>query len=216
MVFSLEPTFITEDVDPTAWPSSYYGRTRRIDLAKLYRDTLIASQQQAGQEGACKRHSKPRRAVSFAAGPPTVHEYESEEQDETLHIRHSFLGSQPYLKLWDVSQKDLRPVPNEQYHKIPICGRQQDEQEAEENMEFDGGYEADERELLLNQHRLREPKQQHRRPSSPSGTATDIEPLQWIKPAQTRSSPARLMSLTLSRLKCPWTPTSKRRSTPLL
>lgn len=31
------------DMDLSAWPSSYYGRTRRIDLAKFYHDILKAS-----------------------------------------------------------------------------------------------------------------------------------------------------------------------------
>lgn len=31
------------DMDLNAWPSSYYGRTRRIDLAKFYHDILKAS-----------------------------------------------------------------------------------------------------------------------------------------------------------------------------
>lgn len=218
MSFSLEPTFIDDDVDPAAWPSSYYGRTRRIDLAKLYRDTLLASQQQSGNGGECKRLSKPRRAVSFAVGPPTVHEYEAEDQNEVLHIRRSLLSRKPYLQLWDISQKDLRPVPNEQYYKKPKVSKQQSDPETEEDMEYYGDIE-DEKEWLLKQHGLRQSGQpQQNLPPSPPlspGTTADSEPLAWIKPAQTRSSPARLMSLTLSRIKCSWTPTSKRRA-PLL
>lgn len=36
------------DMDLNAWPSSYYGRTRRIDLAKFYHDILKASSPDVG------------------------------------------------------------------------------------------------------------------------------------------------------------------------
>ncbi|KAG0170283.1 hypothetical protein DFQ28_010130 [Apophysomyces sp. BC1034] len=53
-----------EAVDPTAWPSSYYGRTRHVDLAKFYHD--IQDQ---------LRNEPPPRRVSFSVEPPKVHRY---------------------------------------------------------------------------------------------------------------------------------------------
>jgi hypothetical protein len=38
------------EMDSNAWPSSYYGRTRRIDLAKFYHDILKASTNEEDQE----------------------------------------------------------------------------------------------------------------------------------------------------------------------
>ncbi|KAI8379538.1 uncharacterized protein BYT42DRAFT_569111 [Radiomyces spectabilis] len=61
--------------DSSAWPSSYYGLTRRIDLAKLYHDILLATQTKPVFKPTRKCHA---RRVSFSTDPPTVHEYEPE------------------------------------------------------------------------------------------------------------------------------------------
>lgn len=43
-------TIFSDKLDFAAWPSSYNRPTRRIDLAQLYTDTLIAAQQHRQRE----------------------------------------------------------------------------------------------------------------------------------------------------------------------
>lgn len=56
------------NMDSSAWPSSYYGRTRRIDLEQFYKDILRAS----------APTTITKKKVTFSPDPPTVHEYEPE------------------------------------------------------------------------------------------------------------------------------------------
>jgi hypothetical protein len=65
------------NMDSSAWPSSYYGRTRRIDLEKFYQEITKASQP-------CKKR------VTFSPDPPKVHEYEA-EYDITIKPTNSKL-----------------------------------------------------------------------------------------------------------------------------
>lgn len=119
--------------DLSAWPSSYYGRTRRIDLAKLYSETLRLAridqqqqqQQQQYQQKPLPPHpkeirtttttTKTRRKVSFTTEPPKVHEYEPEENDDIPSFSKGFMQScrrfdhEGHLRLQTV---DLRPIPN--------------------------------------------------------------------------------------------------------
>lgn len=119
--------------DLSAWPSSYYGRTRRIDLAKLYSETLRLAridqqqQQQQYQQKPLPPHpketrttttttTKTRRKVSFTTEPPKVHEYEPEENGEIpSSFSKGFMQScrrfdhEGHLRLQTV---DLRPIPN--------------------------------------------------------------------------------------------------------
>ncbi|KAI7882956.1 hypothetical protein K492DRAFT_193108 [Lichtheimia hyalospora FSU 10163] len=118
--------------DLSAWPSSYYGRTRRIDLAKLYSETLRLARidQQQRQQKPLPPHPrktihnhgakiKTRRKVSFTTEPPKVHEYDPEENneiEESLMLPgKGFMQScrrfdhEGHLRLQTV---DLRPIPN--------------------------------------------------------------------------------------------------------
>lgn len=94
------------DMDLNAWPSSYYGRTRRIDLEKFYHDILKASSNDdpcndssSSDEDEQVNHisttcvtpgsigtagNKTNKKVTFSAEPPMVFEYEPEyDQDIT-------------------------------------------------------------------------------------------------------------------------------------
>jgi hypothetical protein len=97
------------DMDMNAWPSSYYGRTRRIDLAKFYHDILKASGNELTNhcEDQCSSSSSSdeeeqvitdqvsatskqdncmnKKSVTFSVDPPIVHEYESEYDNQPIH-----------------------------------------------------------------------------------------------------------------------------------
>lgn len=94
------------DMDSNAWPSSYYGRTRRIDLAKFYHDILKASSNdneddvdqcndsssdeegsQISQPGTTSTANNTiiitgtenqKKHVRFSTEPPMIYEYEAE------------------------------------------------------------------------------------------------------------------------------------------
>ncbi|KAI9493774.1 hypothetical protein BDB00DRAFT_872018 [Zychaea mexicana] len=101
------------DIDPTAWPSSYYGRTKRIDLAKVYSDTLLRVNQEHEQR---KQKRKGRRQVSFTTAPPVIHEYEREDSREYCRNRRKY-DDAGHLRLQTL---DLRPIPNSLYtHPTP-------------------------------------------------------------------------------------------------
>lgn len=90
---------ITMETPPSkdAWPSSYYGRTRRIDLEKFYHDLLKNSNhdesssddEEADQVNSISLPSvtstvtKSPKKVSFSTEPPTVYEYEAEYDEPT-------------------------------------------------------------------------------------------------------------------------------------
>ena len=148
--------------DLSAWPSSYYGRTRRIDLAKLYSETLRLAridqqqQQQQQQHKPLPPHptrkiihnhgasTKTRRKVSFTAEPPKVHEYEPEENNEIE--QHSlvlpgkgFMQScrrfdhEGHLRLQTV---DLRPIPNRGWcPTLSLVDEQQSDKDGVNNTE---------------------------------------------------------------------------------
>ncbi|CDH48219.1 predicted protein [Lichtheimia corymbifera JMRC:FSU:9682] len=106
--------------DLSAWPSSYYGRTRRIDLAKLYSETLrlarVDQQQQQQQQqkplpphpptrkmthnnhGGARSSTKTRRKVSFTTEPPKVHEYEPEENNEIEQQQSSLSPGKGFMQ----------------------------------------------------------------------------------------------------------------------
>lgn len=93
-------------MDLNAWPSSYYGRTRRIDLAKFYHDILKAStshddedhDDQCSEDSTASSddeeeainqnnlvgvtslptNSNKKKTVTFTDEAPTVYEYEPE------------------------------------------------------------------------------------------------------------------------------------------
>ncbi|KAG0189357.1 hypothetical protein DFQ28_003525 [Apophysomyces sp. BC1034] len=94
------------ETDSTAWPSTYYGKTRRIDLAKFYQDVLLASQQQPTtpplkKKSSIKRRPTNGRRVSFANGPPTVHEYEAEHDPADLFCT-------PALECWPRNYQEFK------------------------------------------------------------------------------------------------------------
>ncbi|KAI7895163.1 uncharacterized protein EV154DRAFT_477612 [Mucor mucedo] len=92
---------ISIDTPPSkdAWPSSYYGRTRRIDLEKFYHDLLKNSNHDESssddEEDEQVNHisvvgvtstitkTKSTKKVSFSTEPPTVYEYEAEYDEPT-------------------------------------------------------------------------------------------------------------------------------------
>jgi hypothetical protein len=96
------------DMDMSAWPSSYYGRTRRIDLAKFYHDILKASSNNELVEDPCSSSSSScdedeqvtidqpsttistdcmnkQKRVTFSIDPPSIHEYEPEYDNLPTH-----------------------------------------------------------------------------------------------------------------------------------
>ncbi|KAI8975710.1 hypothetical protein BDF20DRAFT_837076 [Mycotypha africana] len=104
------------EMDSNAWPSSYYGRTRRIDLAKFYFDILKASsdeidkvnhQQQQQCDDLCSSSSdeeeqisiiqKPKsvKKVTFSKEPPTIFEYEP-EYDKTATMLYTSSNNMTY------------------------------------------------------------------------------------------------------------------------
>ncbi|KAF7724584.1 hypothetical protein EC973_000892 [Apophysomyces ossiformis] len=92
------------ETDPTAWPSTYYGRTRRIDLAKFYQDVLLASEQPREplkKKSSIKRRPTNGRRVSFATGPPIVHEYEAENDLTDLVCT-------PMLECWPRNYQEFK------------------------------------------------------------------------------------------------------------
>ncbi|ORZ02374.1 hypothetical protein BCR43DRAFT_500436 [Syncephalastrum racemosum] len=113
--------------DAAAWPSRYYGRTRRIDLQQIYTDLVNELQQQ----------ERPQRRVSFSVAPPKVHVYEpveyedDDEEDSKPFAATRFIRtdeaenfSEIYCKKKKANKYDslgrrydLRPVPNVNYTK---------------------------------------------------------------------------------------------------
>ncbi|KAI8141374.1 hypothetical protein BJV82DRAFT_670657 [Fennellomyces sp. T-0311] len=102
------------DADPTAWPSSYYGRTKRIDLAKVYSDTLLRVNQ-AQEQKKQRKQQKARRQVSFTTAPPVIHEYEQEDMDDFCRNRRRY-DDAGQLRIQTL---DLRPIPNTLYNHPP-------------------------------------------------------------------------------------------------
>ncbi|KAG2218758.1 hypothetical protein INT45_003076 [Circinella minor] len=102
-------------IDSTAWPSSYYGRTKRIDLAKVYSDTLLRINQEQEQKHhqQQQRNKKGRRQVSFTTAPPIIHEYEREDIREYCRNRKRY-DDAGHLRIQTL---DLRPIPNNCYNK---------------------------------------------------------------------------------------------------
>ncbi|KAI7857832.1 hypothetical protein BDC45DRAFT_532132 [Circinella umbellata] len=101
--------------DSTAWPSSYYGRTKRIDLAKVYSDTLLRINQEQEQERKShqRNNKKGRRQVSFTTAPPIIHEYEREDIHDYCRDRKRY-DDAGHLRIQTL---DLRPIPNNCYNK---------------------------------------------------------------------------------------------------
>lgn len=121
--------------DSSAWPSRYYGKTRHIDLEKIYHD--IVAQSSSSQTTDKKTH----RQVSFSNDAPIVHEYEPEydEDDEDNHYDDAppqyfptvFVANTPDYdrdteassvvyrkkKRASVRRLDLRPIQNPEYRK---------------------------------------------------------------------------------------------------
>lgn len=112
--------------DAAAWPSQYYGRTRRIDLQQMYTDLIKELQQQ----------ERPQRRVSFSVGPPQVHVYEPVEyeddneeskpfvatrfvrMDEAEHFTEIYCKKKKANKFDSLGRRyDLRPVRNVNYTK---------------------------------------------------------------------------------------------------
>ena len=100
-------------IDSTAWPSSYYGRTQRVDLAKVYSDTLLRVNQEQERKRKQQRNQKGRRQVSFTTAPPIVHEYEREDIREYCRNRKRY-DDAGRLRIQTL---DLRPIPNTCYNK---------------------------------------------------------------------------------------------------
>lgn len=99
------------DMYMSDWPSSYYGRSRRIDLAKFYHDILKATSDELETTDECEDPcsssvssndedeqavqvdhisetvSEPvnKKTVTFSADPPVIHEYEPEYEDQTTY-----------------------------------------------------------------------------------------------------------------------------------
>ena len=100
-------------IDSTAWPSSYYGRTQRVDLAKVYSDTLLRVNQEQERKRKQQRNQKGRRQVSFTTAPPIIHEYEREDIREYCCNRKRY-DDAGRLRIQTL---DLRPIPNTCYNK---------------------------------------------------------------------------------------------------
>lgn len=122
--------------DSSAWPSRYYGKTRHIDLEKIYHDIVTQSSQPSDK--------KTQRQVSFSNDAPIVHEYEP-EYDEDDHDQENanyddappqyfptvFVANTPDFdrdmeatsvvyrkkKRASVRRLDLRPIQNPEYRK---------------------------------------------------------------------------------------------------
>ncbi|KAI7886571.1 hypothetical protein K492DRAFT_176656 [Lichtheimia hyalospora FSU 10163] len=120
--------------DSSAWPSRYYGKTRHIDLEKIYHDIVTQSSQTPDK--------KTQRQVSFSDDAPIVHEYEPEcDEDEDVNANYDdappqyfptvFVANTPDFdrdmeatsvvyrkkKRASVRRLDLRPIQNPEYRK---------------------------------------------------------------------------------------------------
>lgn len=87
-----------------AWPSSYYGRTRRIDLEKFYHDVLKASNDESSNNSSSDEdelsvtnrsfrtsssgNTTITKKVTFCTKPPVVFEYEPEYEQEDITKTH--------------------------------------------------------------------------------------------------------------------------------
>ncbi|CAO3586642.1 unnamed protein product [Absidia cylindrospora] len=128
---SLETDCITE-VDISAWPSSYYGRGKRVDLEKFFEKVQQEQKEieQRQQEDLVSKRSQRQgngrtglRQVRFSPDPPTVFEYEAEYDtfdrlvsniDQSKDIWPSHARRPP-------QRLDLRPIRNHQYGTPSLC-----------------------------------------------------------------------------------------------
>lgn len=68
------------DMDLSAWPSSYYGRTRRIDLAKFYHDILKASSPAASTQDE-QDHQRINRSSSSSSNSSSSSDSDTSDAD---------------------------------------------------------------------------------------------------------------------------------------
>ncbi|KAI9314225.1 hypothetical protein BX666DRAFT_2029749 [Dichotomocladium elegans] len=80
--------------DHSSWPSRYYGRTRHLDLEKIYTQVLAKSKMQP--EDLDKKSEQRRVRISTEA--PTVYEYEPEyDADDVNRPSSSYMPIDPAL-----------------------------------------------------------------------------------------------------------------------
>ncbi|ORZ16527.1 hypothetical protein BCR42DRAFT_415236 [Absidia repens] len=128
---SVETDCIME-ADVSAWPSSYYGRGKRVDLEKFFEKVqqeqkeIEQRQQEDLVRKRSQRHGNGRsgvRQVRFSPDPPTVFEYEAEY--DTFDRLVSNIGQSK--DIWPSHARrppqrlDLRPIRNHQYGTPSTC-----------------------------------------------------------------------------------------------
>lgn len=98
----------TVEHDTSAWPSRYYGRTRHIDVEKLYQEIMAKANQ--------------KRRVSFDTKEPAVYIYEPEFETPSsprpLHtMEKERWPERPTLYISSATQRlyNVTPILNENY-----------------------------------------------------------------------------------------------------
>ncbi|KAI8336670.1 hypothetical protein BC941DRAFT_427712 [Chlamydoabsidia padenii] len=99
----------TVQVDSTAWPSTYYGRGKRVDLEQFF--LKVQQEQQAIEQQRNSRH------VRFSPDPPQVHVYEAEYDsfDRLVSSIENSKDTWPSHARRPPQKLDLRPVINQHY-----------------------------------------------------------------------------------------------------
>ncbi|KAF7722379.1 hypothetical protein EC973_003189 [Apophysomyces ossiformis] len=117
-----------ETVDPTAWPSSYYGRTRHIDLAKFFHDI----QNQLTQDEPTKRR------VSFSV-KATKTRQEGQGDYTSAWLEHM-------ADDWQGRRRSSAPASLAPRSTLEEGGGKEEEQEEQEEDEDEDEEEEDEEE----------------------------------------------------------------------
>ncbi|SAM09695.1 hypothetical protein [Absidia glauca] len=105
---SIEPNHAVK-VDSTAWPSSYYGGGKRVDLEQFF--LKVQQEQQAIEQ------SPSPRQVRFSPDPPQVHVYEAEYDtfDRLISDIDQSKDTWPSYARRPPQKLDLRPVINHHF-----------------------------------------------------------------------------------------------------
>ncbi|KAI8084545.1 uncharacterized protein BX664DRAFT_387272 [Halteromyces radiatus] len=102
------------EIDTSAWPSSYYGRCKRVDLEKFFQKV-----QQEHAELERQQQNNNGRQVRFSTEAPQIFEYEAEY--DTFDRLVSNIGQSkdiwPSYARRPPQRLDLRPIRNLQYNQ---------------------------------------------------------------------------------------------------
>ncbi|ORZ17909.1 hypothetical protein BCR42DRAFT_412748 [Absidia repens] len=124
MSLSLENETI--EVDTSAWPSSYYRKSQRVDLEKFFQKVQQEQQEQQQLDDdkdrqkrlQRKKEGRTQRQVTFHPDPPTVFVYEPEYDTTGIQLidqPHSSKDIWPSHARRPPHRLDLRPIRNQHY-----------------------------------------------------------------------------------------------------